>query len=98
MVFTWLLQNSIVEMTGSATKQEERKELWGIAHKRIYFATPQCFNNDVTKGDAARPGACQHNSMCSARAPSSIKIAGSLPLIAACKSSTSDGVSPDHDS
>ena len=49
-----LLQKSIVEMTGSATKQEERKELWEIAHKRIYFATPQCFNNDVTKGDACK--------------------------------------------
>ena len=60
MVFIWLLQKSIVEMTGSATKQEERKELWEIAHKRIYFATPQCFNNDVTKGDGARPGTWQH--------------------------------------
>ncbi len=68
MVFTWLLQKSIVEMTGSATKQEERKELWEIAHKRIYFATPQCFNNDVTKGDAAWPGSCQRNSTPSARA------------------------------
>jgi len=29
---------------------EERKKAWDSVHKRIIFATPQTFKNDVCKG------------------------------------------------
>ena len=45
-----LLQSAIVEMTGN-TKAEDRAQLWSQSHKRIFFATPQTFRNDIVKGE-----------------------------------------------
>ena len=41
--------NSIV-LDGSVNK-DERMNHWTSQHKRIIFATPQAFKNDVFKGD-----------------------------------------------
>ena len=42
-------------MTGN-TKAEERAQLWSQTHKRIFFATPQTFRNDVVRGrDTLQP-------------------------------------------
>ena len=29
----------------------DRAEAWATPHKRIFFATPQAFNNDASKGE-----------------------------------------------
>ncbi len=48
-ILTWL-QSAIVEMTGN-TKVEERAAFWCQPHKRIFFATPQTFRNDIVRGE-----------------------------------------------
>ena len=45
--------NSIV-LDGSVSK-DERINHWTSAHKRIIFATPQAFKNDVYKGQPSHP-------------------------------------------
>ena len=42
--------NSVV-MDGHVNK-EERLSLWNSLHRRIIFATPQAFKNDVFKGQS----------------------------------------------
>lgn len=49
----WAQVNSIV-LDGSVSK-DERINHWTSAHKRIIFATPQAFKNDVFKGEPSRP-------------------------------------------
>ncbi|KAK9817873.1 hypothetical protein WJX72_003494 [[Myrmecia] bisecta] len=47
--FMGIKRKSIVELTGTV-KADARAELWSLPDKRIYFCTPQTFNNDVCKG------------------------------------------------
>ena len=49
----WAQVNSIV-LDGSVSK-DERINHWTSAHKRIIFATPQAFKNDVFKGQPSHP-------------------------------------------
>ena len=44
-----MMQVNSVVMDGHVSK-EERLALWNSSHRRIIFATPQAFKNDVSKG------------------------------------------------
>ena len=39
-------------MLDGGVNKEERMKQWHCAHRRIFFATPQAFKNDVFTGEA----------------------------------------------
>ena len=51
MNFYQIIRNifkNIFSTSGSTMQSGKREELWNA--KRVFFLTPQCFNNDLTKG------------------------------------------------
>ena len=48
-----MVQVNSVVMDGHVNK-EERLKIWNSSHRRIIFATPQVFKNDVFKGQLLR--------------------------------------------
>ena len=46
-----MVQVNSVVMDGHVSK-EDRLKIWNSSHRRIIFATPQAFKNDVFKGQS----------------------------------------------